>query len=212
MSTEEIKDLIVNHYREAHPVFKITNRILDRLTPIVKGGLDEAAEDIPSDIAADAVCDFLEKNNVLNFVIARQPNLAPIPDKVVSSVTDYLNKECPNYEICHIFRNSNHPEDELLYSVTARNISDGTYACWSTWNEGREVLNAGHYHMDSEKECIDILKELYNDITGEPDKYGLMSSVYENGSADRGVEVIDNADEVGLIDNIIPISRHRNTR
>ena len=149
-----------------------------------------------------AIKRFLEKENILNFIKDRQPNMTCIPDQVVNSLKEYFNEAFPGTSICHVYRKSNHPDDYYLYTVTAKS-SDGTYCCWSSWNSLTENLNNGHYGLETEQNCIDILQDLFNDITDEPDQYGMQQNVYSNDDEEEKKQ-IGNEES-----NIIPINKHR---
>jgi len=115
---------------------------------------------------------------------------------------EYFNEAFPGTSICHVYRKSNHPDDYYLYTVTAKS-SDGTYCCWSSWNSLTESLNHGHYGLKTEQNCIDILQDLFNDITDEPDQYGMQQNVYSNDDEEE-------KQQIGIKEsNIIPINKHR---
>lgn len=64
-------------------------------------------------------------------------------------------------------------------------------------------LNNGHYGLETEQNCIDILQDLFNDITDEPDQYGMQQNVYSNDDEEEKKQ-IGNEES-----NIIPINKHR---
>ena len=63
--------------------------------------------------------------------------------------------------------------------------------------------NQGHYGLKTEQNCIDILQDLFNDITDEPDQYGMQQNVYSNDDEEEKKQ-IGNEES-----NIIPINKHR---
>lgn len=83
------------------------------------------------------------------------------------------------------------------------NDNDVTYCCWSSWNSLTESLNQGHYGLKTEQNCIDILQDLFNDITDEPDQYGMQQNVYSNDDEEEKKQIGN--EEC----NIIPINKHR---
>lgn len=202
VNDNDVKTMINEYYRDQHPELNITKRILDNLIPIVCKGLSETPDSMTIEKAMPAVHKFLEKENILNFIIERQPNMTCIPDQVVKSLKEYFNEAFPGISICHVYRKSNHPDDYYLYTVTAKS-SDGAYCCWSSWNSLTESLNQGHYGLKTEQNCIDILQDLFNDITDEPDQYGMQQNVYSNDDEEEKKQ-IGNEES-----NIIPINRHR---
>ena len=179
MSENEIKEYIRTYYEKHHTEYKITERILSRITAVIAEGLANASRNISKETEISSIETFLEKNNVLQFVGKRQPNTESIPEQVIHSLNMYFEKYLPGYELCHVYRKSNYQEDNYLYCLTARN-ADGKYVCWSSWNSLTESLNQGHYNLSSEMEGIHILLDLFNDVTDEPDKYGMLKAAYEN--------------------------------
>lgn len=87
---------------------------------------------------------------------------------VLNDVKKYFseNNGLKNYQVLNVFNASNHPDDDYLYMVTARK-ENGTYACWTCWNQSRKVLNFGHYDLETEKAAENILEEFYIDIHAE---------------------------------------------
>lgn len=177
VTNDEVKTMIDEYYNKHHPELKLTQRILNNLIPIVYKGLDSSPEDMTVEQAMPSVHNFLEKENILSFIRERQPNTEPIPSQVIDSLKTYFKDFLPNTTICHVYRKSNHMDDRYLYSVTAKN-NDGTYCCWSSWNAVRESLNYGHYGLGDEQQAINILQDLFNDITDEPEKYGMQQNSY----------------------------------
>lgn len=178
VNEEKIREFIRNYYDDAHAELHITERILDRLTPIILDGLEKAPQSIPMERASLSIEEFLGKYNILEFIRKKQPNMQPIPEQVIHSLKSYFEKHLPGYEICHIYRKSNYREDGHLYSVTARNM-DGEYACWSSWNAVTGSLNHGHYNLLTEADGIHVLLDLFNDVTDEPDRFGMFNASYE---------------------------------
>lgn len=177
VTMDEVNEVIKNYYEKMHPDFILTKRIVDNLEPIVYKGLIKTPDDMKIDQALSSVYSFLEKENILNFITTRQPCVLPISDEVIGSIESYFATMLPNMKICHIYRKSNHPDDQYLYMVTAAK-DDGTYACWSSWNAVTESLNHGHYNLESEQAGITILNGLFNDISDEPEKYGMNTCEY----------------------------------
>lgn len=202
VNDNDVKTMINEYYRDQHPELNITKRILDNLIPIVYKGLSETPDSMTIEKAMPAVHKFLEKENILNFIKDRQPNMTDIPDQVVNSLKRYLAEVFPGTSICHVYRKSNHPDDYYLYTVTAKS-SDGTYCGWSSWNSITESLNQGHYGLKTEQDCIDILQDLFNDITDEPDQYGMQQNMYCNEDEE---EKLQSEYEKN---NIISINKHR---
>lgn len=54
---------------------------------------------------------------------------------------------------------------------------DGTYACWTSWNDSTKSLNHGHYRLNSLKGAEKIVKDNFYDITDEPEKYGFENTI-----------------------------------
>jgi len=79
--------------------------------------------------------------------------------KVLRHVESYFRKNLPQYAVLEIRKKSYHPDDEHLFMVSAKKVTDGTYAAWSSWNEELQTLNHGHYGLKSTKECDEIFAE-----------------------------------------------------
>lgn len=199
----EITEYIRNHYEVKHLEICITERIIDRITRIVIEGLANALDNVSKDDALKSIESFLERGNVLEFISKRQPNTNPIPEDVIQTLHTYFERYLPNYELCHVYRKSNYQEDDYLYCVTARNAFNEKYACWSSWNTTIESLNQGHYNLNSEADGIHILIDLFDDVTDEPAKYGMLATSYEFPQ-DKNVY----KEEKPVTDNIIEYQRH----
>ena len=195
VSYDSVTSKIEDFYREHYPELIITRRIKDKLFPIITGGLEKADEPIPPSKADEAIADFLSREKIIAFIMSRQPNVAAVPDDVVESIQDYFKGELKSFKVLSVYRKSNHPEDELLYMVKARCVN-GEYACWTSWNQALETLNHGHYNLPSDEACMKILKEQFNDISSEPEKYGMEVSKHslieegEHQENDKGATVI----------------------
>lgn len=205
VSEEEIREYIKNHYAEKHTEFHITERILSRLTPIIIEGLEKAPQSISMERADPSIEAFLEKNNILEFVREKQPNTQPIPEQVIHSLNAYFEEHLSGYEICHVYRKSNYQEDGQVYSVTARN-GKGEYACWSSWNAVVGSLNQGHYNLPTEADGIHILLDLFNDVTDEPERFGMLHICYE-----APMEKCEQTEVQQEKNNIIEYPKHRHS-
>ena len=80
--------------------------------------------------------------------------------EVMEQVTLYLKENLPKYTVLKIRRKSYHPDDSHLYMVSAKK-DDGTYAVWTSWNQKLKSLNHGHYDLQSEKDCEQVMDEFY---------------------------------------------------
>ena len=101
--------------------------------------------------------------------IKMQPYNCPIPNDVIDTISNYFKVHLSQYVPVEIFRCSNHPEDNNLYMVVAKN-QDGSFACWTSWNQLSGCLNHGHFGRTNIKACESILKSHFIDITGQNDK------------------------------------------
>lgn len=182
VTVDEVKNVIENYYKDNHPDFILTKRIMDNLIPIIYKGLVNAIDDMSMEQAYPSIFSFLEKDNILDFVKTRQPYVSAVPDNVADSVKQYLDRSFADMKLCHIYRKSNHPDDQYLYMVIAEK-NDGTFSCWSSWNSITGFLNHGHYYLTSEQDAISILQELFTDITDEAEKYGMFASEYSENQA-----------------------------
>lgn len=122
---------------------------------------------------------FLSNANTIKFVMSRQPNMTPIPEDVLHNIQKHFqNKDVlQRMELLEVFRASNHPEDDHLYGVIAKVRGSSEFACWTSWNSDEQSLNNyGHYMLESREDALDILKEHFNDITDEPERFGIEQS------------------------------------
>lgn len=72
----------------------------------------------------------------------------------------YFKEHLPKYTILNIRKKSYHPDDSYLYMVSAKK-DDGTYAVWTCWNQKTQILNHGHYGLQSEEACKKVMDEFY---------------------------------------------------
>lgn len=205
VSEEEIREHIKNHYAAKHTEYHITERILSRLTPIIIEGLEKAPQSISMERAGSSIEAFLEKSNILEFIREKQPNTQPIPEQVIHSLNAYFEEHLSDYEICHVYRKSNYQEDGQIYSVTARNRK-GEYACWSSWNAAARSLNHGHYNLPTEADGIHILLDLFNDVTDEPERFGMLHTSYE-----APMKKCEQTEVQSEKNNIIEYPKHRHS-
>lgn len=180
MTDSELNSVIIKFFEDNHPELIITQRILNNLRKTVKDGLQGVASSISLVDAAPAVDRFLQKDNVLRFVSNRQPNVEPVSQETFQALESYMKDHLGNNRILYVFRKSNHREDDYLYSAVGYNIATQSYCCWSSWNMSTLSLNNGHYGLSSIDSAVSILQDLYNDVTDEPEKYGMMSNCYSN--------------------------------
>lgn len=178
----EIIGYINDYYKQNYPEYIITKRISDKLIEIIRDGFKNITDNYTFEHVKPTLNSFFEKEKIIMFIDNRQPNTMPVSKEVFDKLQDTIKNSQTlfDYEITHVYRKSNHIEDNYLYSAIGYNMVTGKYACWSSWNMSTESLNNGHYNLESEDEAIGILKEQFNDITGNPDKYGLLSNEYDN--------------------------------
>jgi hypothetical protein len=161
---------IEDYYNQKHPEFIITARIRERISAVIMN--NKNIGNVPKELLEKEITDFLERNNTLKFVKERQPELSLIPIDVVDHVCEYFKQELKNYKVLSVYRKSNYPNDSFIYSVLAQH-KNGEYACWTIWNESIQSLNHGHMGIPTMENAMRILKENFNDITGDLEKYGL---------------------------------------
>lgn len=88
-------------------------------------------------------------------------NLTPVPQGVKENVISYLAKNLPQYEMVNVLRKSNHPDDDYLYMVIAKHITNDTYATWTSWNQSTKSLNNGHYGLEDIIMAYEVAVENY---------------------------------------------------
>ena len=80
--------------------------------------------------------------------------------EVMKQVKLYFKENLPKYTVLKIRQKSCHPDDSHLYMVSAKK-DDGTYAVWTSWNQKLKSLNHGHYDLQNEKDCEQVMDEFY---------------------------------------------------
>lgn len=168
-------------FSEHFPELYLTERIKKNLLPILKDGFKRSEDILTEKVVRDSLEEFFSKDRIISFIRERQPNMAEIPASVVSNIKEYMEKYFDSFDVSNIFRKSNHLEDDYLYMVIGRtrpkdnHVTDIKYACWSCYNANTDSLNYGHYNMPNERTCRKLLEEQFNDITDEPDKFGIRA-------------------------------------
>lgn len=192
MEIDDIKKIVREYYAENDELIICTKRIEDRLAQtffnLMGSGVIEKTK--------EAVIEKLGNEKTLDFLRERQPNVSMIDQDVIDDIRKYFTDNSISYIVpVYVSRASNHPEDSNLYFIIGYNTNDGTYACWSSWNETRGSLNYGHYSISSLSDAKDILQEQFNDITDEPDKYGMEQSMIEIADLNKLVEQNEETNE-----------------
>ena len=198
---ESLRAKILEYYASHYPGYIITPRILGRISQIIVDGMQRSPE--PMSDLDDKIDKLLSDEMVLSFIEKRQPNITPVPDDVAASIEDYFKGELKGYKLLSVYRKSNHPDDGYMYMVKALK-NGGEYACWTSWNQTTGSLNNGHYNLPSDDSCMDILKEQFNDISDNPQKFGMEASKHDFSSEGASVSNEQAA--------VIPIHRHRSGR
>lgn len=101
--------------------------------------------------------------------ITKEPKVMPDGQKyfdledVIHHVKEYFKNSdsLKNYTVLLVRPKSVAPDDFYLFQVIAKK-ANGTYACWTTWNEWFEGLHHGHYDLTYYKDAVDILNEYAN--------------------------------------------------
>lgn len=121
----------------------------------------------------------LRKESTYEFVKLRQPNVSDIPLTVFYDVEKYFESSggLNNFVPTQICRASNDPGDDYLYAVVGYNLKTGEYACWTSWNQSTGSLNMGHYNLPDEQSALDIIRDRFNDISDESDKFGMENTL-----------------------------------
>lgn len=153
----------------------------------------------------DEINNFLLAERTQEFIKERQPQISPVPDEIIDMVKRYFQKNLTMYGSLEVFRSSNHLEDDYLFSIIGFH-NNGTFSCWTSFNSQTESLNNGHYGLKTENEALEIISSYYHDITGEPEKYGILESRREISDIKQlGRKAGQNRD----ISNVIPFRPRR---
>lgn len=177
ISEQDIWDKMIAVYKKNFSEYIITDRIGQAILSKLLDYLNVQQDHLKNEDLDKIIPDFLLNDSFISFIKAKQPNIDPVPQNVVSSISEWFEEHLPSYTPLEIYRQSNHPDDDYLYMVIAK--KDGNeFACWTSWNQITGSLNFGHYGYSTEEVCKFTLKSNFNDITGEPDKYGMDSCKY----------------------------------
>lgn len=174
IAPDRIKDFVKKYY-EYDTTLKCTEKIAEVLAVSIQKMIDSDQMDSTKASIESVLC----KESTLRFITSRQPNVSPVSTEVVKEVTTYFEQSSGllNYVPIKVCRISNDPEDAHLYAVVGYNSKSGQYACWTSWNQNQQSLNYGHYNLADEQTAIDIIKERFNDISGETDRYGIENTL-----------------------------------
>ena len=91
-------------------------------------------------------------------------NNTPVPQEVIDHVRKYLEEM--KYELLEVVRQSDHPDDDYLYMVKGKSMTNGWYAVWTCWNEKARSLNYGYYMLDGDEACDKVFKKYFHRIEG----------------------------------------------
>lgn len=173
---DNMQKYIEDYYAEHHSEMVLTRRVKERLSEMIIKNIKDR-EPTATEVSAENVDPFLEKEEVLNFIKEREPNTTPVPDEVMEHIQEYFNdsKWLSKYKLVDVCRLSNNKQDDYLYCIVAEKA--GKFSCWSSWNEKTLSLNLGHYDYETKEAAFGVLKAVFNDITMEPQKYGIESTV-----------------------------------
>lgn len=174
IAPDKIKDFVKKYY-EYDTALKCTEKIAEVLAVSIQKMIDSDQMDSTKASIESVLC----KESTLRFITSRQPNVSPVSTEVVKEVTTYFEQSSGllNYVPIKVCRVSNDPEDAHLYAVVGYNSKSGQYACWTSWNQNQQSLNYGHYNLADEQTAIDIIKERFNDISGEINRYGVENTL-----------------------------------
>lgn len=203
MGKRELHQYIKDFYVKNDFGLIITNRICTGLTKAVM--LKFSEDNVISEYKRDAINDFLLAEKTIKYIKEKQPEISAVPDAVVHMVKEYFQKNLNMYDSLNIFRSSNHPEDNYLYSVIGFH-DNGTFSCWTCFNSQTESLNNGHYGLQTEEMALEILSSYYHDITAEPEKYGILETKREISDIKQIEEKPETAQDVS---NVIPFRPRR---
>lgn len=171
---EKMKDFVKEHY-EYYADLECTEKIAEALSVSIQKMIDANQMDNTKKAIENVLC----KESTLRFIASRKPNVSPVPMTVAKDVAAYFEQSSglTNYTPVKICRVSNDPEDAHLYAVVGYNSKTDQYACWTSWNQSSQSLNYGHYNLSSEQSAVDIIKERFNDISDEPQRYGIENTL-----------------------------------
>ena len=173
---ENIQTYIEDYYAEHYPEMVLTKQVKERLSEKIINDIKDN-DPMSREVEVGSIIPFLENDEIIKFIKKREPNTTLVPDEVMEHIKEYFNssKWLSKYKLVDVCRHSNNKEDDYLYCIVAE--KEGKFSCWSSWNEKTLSLNLGHYDYDTKEEAYLVLKENFNDITMEPQKYGIESTI-----------------------------------
>ncbi len=115
---------------------------------------------------------YLNDEKFIDFIKTRQPDVSAVPENAINDIAAYFRNGIDGFTLLKVCRHSNHPEDNYLYSVIARKDIDGSYACWSIFNDSTKSMNGGHYNLASEEDALSIIRDHFFDITDDMKHFG----------------------------------------
>lgn len=187
MTKEEMRNYIQNFLKQYDEELICTSRVLDSLaTTVIK--MIDSGQIINAQVEVN---ELLVKDSIINFIKQRIPLVEKVSIEVQESVKAYFAEYLKNFTPVEICRASNHPEDKNLYAVIAKQMNGEEYACWTSWHQGRESMNYGHYGLQDREIAFSIIKDNFNDISDELEKYGPEKSLI-TVSASEKIEKQDN--------------------
>ena len=176
VTPDKIKDFVKKYY-DHYDGLVCTEKISEVLAVSIQKMIDAKQMDNTKESIENVLC----KESTLHFIVSRMPNVSPVPEEVKNDVVSYFEQSSglANYKPVEICRVSNDPEDSHLYAVIGYNSQMNQYACWTSWNQDRHSLNYGHYNLMDEQTAVDTIKERFNDITDEVQKYGIDNTLFK---------------------------------
>ncbi len=180
MTKEEMRYNIQNFLKQYDAEMICTSRVLDSLATTVIKMIDSGQiMDVQIEVG-----ELLVKDSIINFIKQRIPLVDKVSVEVQNSVKAYFEEHLKDFIPIEICRASNYPEDDCLYAVIAKQ-SNGEYACWTSWHQGRESMNYGHYGLPDKEIAFSIIKDNFNDISDEIEKYGPEKSLVAVDSSEN---------------------------
>lgn len=176
VTPDKIKDFVKKYY-DHYDGLVCTEKISEVLAVSIQKMIDAKQMDNTKESIENVLC----KESTLHFIVSRMPNVSPVPEEVKNDVVSYFEQSSglANYKPVEICRVSNDPEDSHLYAVIGYNSQMNQYACWTSWNQDRHSLNYGHHNLMDEQTAVDTIKERFNDITDEVQKYGIDNTLFK---------------------------------
>lgn len=177
MNREEIKGYVEDILSQKYDnQYVMTDRIIYSLSDAVQRMIDGGR--LPD--TKEGVLKAMNMDYTQTYIKEHQPNIAPVGTETINRIVSYFAEKLPTFDVTDVMRKSNHPDDNYLYAVVgSRKDNNGhdLFSCWTSWNDSTESLNHGHYDVGSFDSAMHIIKDNFNDISDDLERFGPNATI-----------------------------------